>query len=201
MECDMAKVTNCLLAGVGGQGILLASALISEAAMDAGMDIKNNEVHGMAQRGGSVTAQIRFGEEVYSPLIKRDSADFLLALEVIEALRYADFLSPDGLALVSTQRIIPITVSAGPFDYPEDPEILVKKRLKHYILCPFLDIARDLGESRAANVVMVGLLSRFLPFQDHIWSEVLERHIKPGYLDINRKAFQAGRDFHEPVLE
>ena len=164
------------------------------------MDIKNNEVHGMAQRGGSVTAQIRFGDEVYSPLIKKGSADFLVALEVIESLRYAEFLSPDGLALVSTQRIVPITVSAGPFDYPEDPESLVRKRLKHYILCPCLDIARDLGEPRAANVVMVGLLSRFLPFQDHIWEDMLEKQIKPRYLDVNRKAFQAGRDFHEPVL-
>lgn len=197
----MAKVTNCLLAGVGGQGILLASALISQAAMDAGMDIKNNEVHGMAQRGGSVTAQIRFGEEVYSPLIKKGTADFLLALEVIEALRYADFLSPDGIALVNTQQIIPTTVSAGPFDYPEDPEGLVRKRHKHYILCPCLEIATDLGEPRAANVVMVGLLSRFLPFQDHIWSGVLEKQIKQRYLEINHKAFQAGRDFHEPVLE
>ena len=197
----MPKITNCLLAGVGGQGILLASSLISQAARSAGMDIKNNEVHGMAQRGGSVTAQIRFGDEVYSPLIKKGTADFLVALEVIESLRYAEFLSPDGLAIVNTQRIIPITVSAGPFDYPDDPESLVRKRLKHYILCPCLSIARDLGEPRAANVVMVGLLSRFLPFQDHIWSDVLEKQIKPGYLDVNRKAFQAGREFHEPVLE
>jgi indolepyruvate ferredoxin oxidoreductase beta subunit len=197
----MAKITNCLLAGVGGQGILLASGLISEAARSAGMDIKNNEVHGMAQRGGSVTAQIRFGDEVYSPLIKRGSANFLVALEIIEAIRYREFLSSDGLALISTQRIIPITVSAGPFDYPEDPENLIKKSFKHYILCPCLDIARDLGEPRAANVVMVGLLSRFLFFHDAIWSEVMEKQIKPKYLDVNRKAFQAGRDFHEPILE
>ncbi len=195
----MAKITNCLLSGVGGQGILLASSLVSQAAHSAGMDIKNNEVHGMAQRGGSVTAQIRFGDEVYSPLIKKGSADFLLALEVVEALRYADYLTSDGLALVSTQRIIPITVSAGPFAYPDDPEGLVRNRFKHYIICPCLDIARDLGEPRAANVVMVGLLSRFLPFRDNIWSDTLEKQIKPKYLDVNRRVFQAGRDFHEPV--
>ncbi len=192
----MAKITNCLLAGVGGQGILLASSLVSQAARSAGMDIKNNEVHGMAQRGGSVVAQIRFGDEVYSPLIKKGSADFMLALEVVEAVRHADFLATDGLALVSTQRIIPITVSAGPFDYPEDPEGMVKNRFKHYILCPCLDIARDLGEPRAANVVMVGLLSRFLPFKDHVWSDVMEKQIKPKYLEVNRRAFQAGRDFN-----
>ena len=191
----MGKITNCLLAGVGGQGILLASNLVSHAARSAGMDIKNNEVHGMAQRGGSVVAQIRFGDEVYSPLIKRGSADYMLALEVVESIRYADFLSPDGLALVSTQRIIPITVSAGPFDYPEDPEGMVRERFKHYILCPCLDIARELGEPRAANVVMVGLLSRFLPFEDHIWSDVMEEQIKPKFLEVNRKAFEAGRDF------
>jgi len=191
----MGKITNCLLAGVGGQGILLASNLVSHAARSAGMDIKNNEVHGMAQRGGSVVAQIRFGDEVYSPLIKRGSADYMLALEVVESIRYADFLSPDGLALVSTQRIIPITVSAGPFDYPEDPEGMVRDRFRHYILCPCLDIARELGEPRAANVVMVGLLSRFLPFEDHIWSDVMEEQIKPKFLEVNRKAFEAGRDF------
>jgi len=194
----MAKITNCLLAGVGGQGILLASSLVSEAARASGMDIKNNEVHGMAQRGGSVVAQIRFGEEVYSPLIKKGSAHFLVALEVIESLRNVDFIAPDGLALVSTQRIVPITVSAGPFDYPEDPEGWVKKRFRHYILCPCLDIARDLGEPRAANVVMVGLLSRFLPFEEHIWSEVLARQIKPRYLEVNQKAFQAGLEFQNP---
>lgn len=191
----MDKITNCLLAGVGGQGILLASSLVSEAARSSGMDIKNNEVHGMAQRGGSVVAQIRFGEAVYSPLIKKGSAQFLVALEVIESLRNADFIAPDGLALISTQRIIPITVSAGPFDYPEDPEGLVKKRFKHYILCPCLDIARELGEPRAANVVMVGLLSRFLPFKDHVWSEVLEKQIKSRYLEVNQRAFRTGREF------
>jgi indolepyruvate ferredoxin oxidoreductase beta subunit len=197
----MAGITNCLLAGVGGQGILLASSLVSDAARRSGMDIKNNEVHGMAQRGGSVVAQIRFGDEVHSPLIKKGSADFLLTLEIVEAIRYADYLQPDGLALVSTQRIIPITVSAGPFTYPDDPEGLIRKRFKHYILCPCLDIARDLGEPRAANVVMVGLLSRFLPFEEQIWEKVLEENIKPRYMDINRRAFQTGREFHEPVLE
>ncbi|MGA1844199.1 MAG: indolepyruvate oxidoreductase subunit beta [bacterium] len=197
----MAGITNCLLAGVGGQGILLASSLVSDAARRAGMDIKNNEVHGMAQRGGSVVAQIRFGDEVHSPLIKKGSADFLLTLEIVEAIRYAEYLIPDGLALVSTQRIIPITVSAGPFTYPDDPEGLIRKRFKHYILCPCLDIARDMGEPRAANVVMVGLLSRFLPFEDQIWEKVLEENIKPRYVDINRRAFQTGREFHEPVLE
>jgi len=197
----MGKITNCLFAGVGGQGILLASALVSQAAQASGMDVKNNEVHGMAQRGGSVVAQIRFGEEVHSPLIRKGSADFLVALEIVEALRYAEYLQPEGLALASTQRIIPITVSAGPFKYPGDPEGLIRKRFKHYILCPCLDIARDLGDPRASNVVLVGLLSRFLPFEDHIWSKVLEEQIKPKYLDLNRKAFQTGREFYEPVLE
>ena len=95
----MSKITNCVLAGVGGQGILLASTLISQAALSSGFDVKNNEVHGMAQRGGSVLAQIRFGEEVYSPLVKKGTADFLVILEVIEAIRFADYLAPDGQAL------------------------------------------------------------------------------------------------------
>lgn len=189
----MKKIIDCVLAGVGGQGILLASSLISSAALAAGMDVKNNEVHGMAQRGGSVIAQIRFGEEVYSPLVKKGSADFLVALEVIEALRYADYLSAQGIVLASTQRIVPITVSAGPFNYPDDPEGLLKKRFSSLILCPCLDIAKELGESKTANVVMVGLLSRFLPFSEAIWTDTLKRQIKSRYLDVNINAFFAGR--------
>ncbi|MBN2374644.1 indolepyruvate oxidoreductase subunit beta [bacterium] len=197
----MSKITNCMLVGVGGQGILLASSMISNAAMACGMDIKNNEVHGMAQRGGSVAAQIRFGEEVYSPLVKKGKADFLIALEVIEALRYADFLSPQGKALVSTQRIIPTTVSAGPFEYPDDPEELVRRRFSDPVLCPCMDIAAGLGEPRASNIVMTGLLSRYLPFPEQIWIDLLKKQIKPEYLAVNIEAFVAGRHFHEPVLE
>ena len=196
----MVKITNCVLVGVGGQGILLASSLVSQTALASGIDVKNNEVHGMAQRGGSVIAQIRFGEEVYSPLVKRGTADFLVALEVIEALRYAEYLSADGFALVSTQRIIPITVSTGSFNYPANPEGLVKEKFRNVILCPCLDIAKNLGEPRVANVVMVGLLSRFLIFKEQIWWNILEKEIKPKYLKVNREAFQTGRDFHEPVL-
>ena len=118
----MSEVVNIVLAGVGGQGILLASEIVARAAMVAGFDVKTNEVHGMAQRGGSVVAQIRYGKEVNSPLVASGSAQVLGSLERIEALRYADYLAPGGLAVVSNQMVVPVSVSSGSASYPGDAE-------------------------------------------------------------------------------
>lgn len=193
----MTKITNCVLAGVGGQGILLASSIISRVAMSVGLDVKTNEVHGMAQRGGSVLAQIRFGKEVFSPMVKRGTVDYLIALEIVEALRYADYLSPGGLVLASTQRIVPITVSTGAFKYPDVPEKLLKERFPNVVLCPCLEIAERLGEPRAANVVMIGLFSKFIPLSEQVFIEAMKKLIKPKYLEVNKRAFRAGREFDE----
>ncbi len=120
------ETKSIVMVGVGGQGILLASEILAQAAMLEGYEVKTNEVHGMAQRGGSVVAQIRYGPEVYSPLVARGSAQILGALEKIEALRYADYLAPDGLAVVNAQAIVPVTVSSGAARYPADVESLLK---------------------------------------------------------------------------
>ncbi len=189
---DTSQITNIVLAGVGGQGILLASKILSEAALIEGYDVKANEVHGMAQRGGSVLAQIRFGKKVYSPLVMRGSAQFLVALEIIEALRYADYVAPEGVAFVNTQRIIPTTVSSGLAEYPTDPENLIRKTFPRYKLADCLKLAREAGSARSVNVVMMGMLSRHLPFPEETWQGVLERLLKGKNLETNLKAFNLG---------
>lgn len=189
----MGETTNIVLAGVGGQGILLASRLICEAALAEGYDVKANEVHGMAQRGGSVIGQIRFGKKVYSPLVKLHSANFLLAMEIIEAVRYADYLAPDGLALINTQRIIPTTVSSGQADYPAEPEMLVKETFERFQVADCLKLALEAGDARCTNVVMVGWLSRHLSFKEKTWLTVLERSVKKNFLTMNQKAFALGK--------
>jgi len=189
----MGETTNIVLAGVGGQGILLASRLICEAALAEGYDVKANEVHGMAQRGGSVIGQIRFGKKVYSPLVKLHSANFLLAMEIIEAVRYADYLAPDGLALINTQRIIPTTVSSGQADYPAEPEMLVKETFPHFQVADCLKLALEAGDARCTNAVMVGWLSCHLSFKEKTWQVALERSVKPKFLAMNQKAFALGK--------
>ena len=190
---DTSQITNIVLAGVGGQGILLASKILSEAALVEGYDVKAKEVHGMAQRGGSVIAQIRFGKKVYSPLVKRGSAQFLVALEIIEALRYADYVAPDGVAFINTQRIIPTTVSSGLAEYPADPEGLIRQTFAQYKSADCLKLAQEAGSDRSVNVVMMGMISRHLPFSDKTWQSVLERLLKGKHLETNMKAFELGK--------
>ena len=192
-EANQDKITNIVLVGVGGQGILLASRILSEAALLEGYDVKANEVHGMAQRGGSVVAQIRFGKKVYSPLVKRGSAHFLLAMEIIETLRHARYLSPEGVAFINIQRIIPTTVSSGLADYPSDPEALIEKTFSRYKAADCLKLAQDAGSARCVNVVMVGWLSRFLPFKEDTWDAILKKLLKSKHLEMNQKAFQMGK--------
>ena len=189
----MSEVTSVALVGVGGQGILLASEIIAEAALLSGLEVKTNEVHGMAQRGGSVIAQIRFGREVHSPLISRGEARVLGALEKIEALRFASCLAPDGVAVVSRQEIVPVTVSSGAAVYPADAEERLQQCFAHLALVDALEIAEGLGSPKSANVVIVGALSRHLPLEEAVWEKALEKRVKPAFLEVNRRAFAAGR--------
>ena len=191
------EIKNVVLAGVGGQGILLASRLISGAALMEGYDVKANEVHGMAQRGGSVIAQIRFGEKVYSPLVKRGTAQLLVAMEIIEAVRHAEYIAPEGKVYVNTQRIIPTTVSSGLADYPSDPEAMARERFGHYQMENCLELARKAGSPRCVNVVMCGWISEALPFSEETWQSVMEQEIKPRFIDMNKEAFEMGRDLSE----
>ncbi|HPT20273.1 MAG TPA: indolepyruvate oxidoreductase subunit beta, partial [Methanothrix sp.] len=152
-----------------------------------------NEVHGMAQRGGSVMAQIRYGKEVHSPLVARNEADILGALEKIEALRYADCLRPGGLAAVSTQAVMPVTVSSGGARYPENAEELLRQAFPRLLYIDAAKIARDLGDIRAANIVLLGAISQGLDIALQSWEMAIALCVKEKFLEINRKAFAAGR--------
>ncbi len=187
----MDKTVSILMCGVGGQGILLASEITAQAAILAGYQVKTNEVHGMAQRGGSVVANVRFGKEVHSPLIEQGTADVLLSLEAIEALRCHQYLKPEGTAVVSQQRVIPITVSSGKAVYPE-PEAHLRAVFPKLLYVDALGIAEELGQPKAANMVLLGGLSRAVPeISQEIWLQAIEKCVKPKFLDINIKAFNA----------
>ena len=186
------KIQNVVLAGVGGQGILLASRMVSRAAMAAGCDVTFNEVHGMAQRGGSVIAQIRYGEKVFSPLVGEGEAQVLGALEHTEALRYAHYLAPGGLAVISDQAIVPVTASGGGV-YPSDiPERLARvfPRLKYL---GALAAARELGDARMANTVLMGALSLGLNLPVDAWHTAIRQSVKPAFAEKNIQAFEQGR--------
>ena len=190
----MTQTKSIVLAGVGGQGILLASEICATAAGFAGFDVKTNEVHGMAQRGGSVIAQIRYGEKVYSPLVSRGEAEVLMSMERIEALRYAEFLKPDGLAVVNAQIIVPVTVSSGAATYPADAEDRLRRAFKNLIYFDANQIAIDLGSPKSANVVLLGALAPAITdIPPALWHEAIRQCVKPAYLDVNLKAFEMGK--------
>jgi len=187
------QTRSIVIVGVGGQGILLASEILAQAAMLEGYDVKTNEVHGMAQRGGSVMAQIRYGKKVHSPLVARNEADILGALEKIEALRYADYLKPEGLAAVSTQAVMPVTVSSGGARYPENAEELLRQAFPRLLYIDAAKIASDLGDIRTANIVLLGAISQGLDLAEQSWEKAIILCVKEKFLEINRKAFAAGR--------
>jgi indolepyruvate ferredoxin oxidoreductase beta subunit len=192
----MADSYDFLVAGVGGQGTLLASNVLAEAALSAGFDVKKSEVHGMAQRGGSVNTHIRWdADKVHSPLIGLAEADVVLAFEWAEALRYAGFLKPGGAAVVNQYTIKPITVTSGGAHYPTESELIqvfgaITDRL---LIVPGAAIAQELGNARVANVVLLGALSTLLDVPEAIWLQAIEYHVPPKFLKLNFKAFVAGR--------
>jgi indolepyruvate ferredoxin oxidoreductase beta subunit len=152
------RITNILLVGVGGQGIILASEIMADVFMEAGYDVKKSEVHGMAQRGGSVSTHVRFGPKVYSPLIKEGESDIFMAFEELEALRYLSYLSPHPTILLNEQRLNPPGVSLGNEDYPADVKEVLSRRAKTFRSIPARDLAVRAGDVRAANVVLLGAL-------------------------------------------
>jgi indolepyruvate ferredoxin oxidoreductase beta subunit len=187
---------NFLLAGVGGQGTILASNVLAEVGLAAGFDVKKSEVHGMAQRGGSVNTHIRWDAvRVYSPLIGLGEADVLLAFERAEALRYADYLRVGGVAIVDEHAIEPITVTSGGAHYPTLGELhaLLDGVTEQVHVVPGTDIARELGNHRAANVVLLGTLSAFLDVPVDTWLAVIESRVPPKYVALNHQAFERGR--------
>ena len=192
---DNNKVTNIFLSGVGGQGTILASNILAEVFLKAGYDVKKSEVHGMAQRGGDVTTHFRFGGKVYSPLIKYGDVDFLLSFELLEALRYINWVKPDGKIVINKQEIFPPGVNLGAAKYPQEVEKTFKKYFKENVhVIDGQEIARKLGNTQAANVVLVGAFSNFFPeITDVQFIDAIKTLLAPKLHDLNVKAFYEGR--------
>jgi indolepyruvate ferredoxin oxidoreductase, beta subunit len=195
MMTDNGKVTNIFLSGVGGQGTILASNILAEVFLKAGYDVKKSEVHGMAQRGGDVTTHFRFGKKVYSPLIKYGDVDFLLSFELLEALRYINWVKPEGKIIINKQEIFPPGVNLGTAKYPQDVEKLFKKFFKNNAtIIDGQEIARKLGNTQAANVVLVGAFSNFFPeMKEERFIDAIKTLLAPKLHDLNVKAFYEGR--------
>ncbi|MCX5861013.1 MAG: indolepyruvate oxidoreductase subunit beta [Desulfomonile sp.] len=187
------RVYNVLIVGVGGQGIILASDVLGMVAARHGYDVKKNEIHGMAQRGGSVSSHVRFGKFVSSPIIKMGEADVLLSFEQIETLRYFPFLSEKGKVIVNDLKILPPAVFTGKQDYPADVIGKIKEKVPDALVMNAEEIATQLGNPRVANVIFLGVLSKYLDIPVETYEEVLKESLKPKLVDINLKAFQKGR--------
>jgi indolepyruvate ferredoxin oxidoreductase beta subunit len=186
-------ITNVLLVGVGGQGILLASEILAKVAFEEGYDVKKSEVHGMAQRGGSVSSEVRFGPKIYSPLIRKGEADFLLALEKLEALRFVDYLKKEGVLIINDLEIPPLMVSIGKETYPKDIFVHLKKRTSRIIKIRALKIAQATGNPKSFNLVLLGKLSTFLSFESSSWEKVIRQEVPPQTVEVNLTAFELGR--------
>ena len=182
---------NIMIVGVGGQGTLLTSRILGGITVDAGYDVKLSEVHGMAQRGGSVVTFVRYGEKVAEPIVEEGQADLLIAFETLEAKRYAHFLKKDGVLVVNEQRIDPITVVTGVATYPEG---IVEELEKEYTVYKInaMDEALKLGNSKVFNIIVLGMAAKHMDFSKEDWLKVIEKTVPPKTVDMNKKAFLLG---------
>ncbi len=187
------NVFNILISGVGGQGVLLTSKIIAEAALLAGLDVKQSEVHGMAQRGGSVLSQVRFGDKVFSPIITEGEADLLIGFEPLETARYLHYLKNSGSVIYNTRPIGTIGVSIAAEKYPADINETIKGRAKTVMPFDGTELAVKAGDKRTLNLVLLGAALRFLPIQESFILDAIKNTVPKKVLDINQKAFAAGR--------
>lgn len=185
------KDINIMVVGVGGQGTLLTSRIIGKTALKAGYDVKLSEVHGMAQRGGSVVTFVRYGENVCEPIVEEGCADILIAFERLEALRYSHFLKKDGIIVVNDCRIDPMTVVVGASEYPKN---IIEQLKKEHIVYDIdgVAIAKELGNSKVLNSVVLGLSAKHIGFSKETWLDVVKNTVPPKTIDINEKAFIKG---------
>jgi len=190
-DVDMTK--NVMIVGVGGQGSLLASKLLGHLLLSEGFDVKVSEVHGMSQRGGSVVTYVRFGEKVYSPIIDKGEADFIVSFEKLEAARYIEYLKTDGRIVVNTQQIDPMPVITGAMEYPAElVEKLEAKGIKVDAM-DCLSLAEEAGSSKAVNLVLMGRLSKYFDIPEEKWLKAIEECVPEKFVEMNRKAFALGR--------
>ena len=188
------ETKNIMIVGVGGQGSLLASKLLGRLLLTRGYDIKVSEVHGMSQRGGSVVTYVRFGEKVYSPVIDKGEADYIVSFELLEAARWTEYLKQGGRLVVNTQQINPMPVITGAAAYPAD--LAAKMQSAGIAVDAFdaLSLAEQAGSAKAVNIVLMGHLSRNFDFTLDEWLEAIEKSVPPKFLELNKKAFMLGRE-------
>lgn len=191
------KAVNVSLVGVGGQGIILTADLLAKTAAIAGYEVKKSEIHGMAQRGGSVTSQVRFGKSVASPIIQEGTADILVSFDKLEAIRNVGILAKGGTALVNDLYLVPVTVSSGQQKAVADLDGKVKAAFKKLVLVDAMKVAtEEVGNARTMNMVIAGALSALCPFKEGEWLKALEELLagpKAKLLEVNKKAFRLGR--------
>jgi indolepyruvate ferredoxin oxidoreductase beta subunit len=186
------RITNILLAGVGGQGTLLASEVLSEALMLAGLDVKKSEIHGMSQRGGSVTSHVRFGRKVFSPLIPEGEADILFGFELLETYRCLPMLRQGGTVIVNDLKIIPAPVAMGKEIYPPDLSGRLAAAVPDTKVVSGMDLAVQAGNVRTVNIALLGVLARRLSLPPQAWQQALEKQVPTRFLEENRRAFELG---------
>lgn len=187
-------ITNILLVGVGGQGILLASEILSEAAMLAGFDVKKSEIHGMSQRGGSVVSHVRFGTEVFSPIVPEGEGDILFGFELMETARSLSLLKPSGTVIANDLQISPPSVLMGQELYPEGLSERIRAQFPDFLLVDGQHLAADAGNVKAANTVLLGAVSKSLSIPEKFWLLALEKMVPAKALEVNKRAFQMGRE-------
>jgi indolepyruvate ferredoxin oxidoreductase, beta subunit len=187
------KVFNVLISGVGGQGVLLTSKIIAEAALRSGLDVKQSEVHGMAQRGGSVLSQVRFGDKVFSPIVSEGEADLLIGFEPLETARYLHFLKDTGVVIYNTKTIGTIGVSIAAEKYPSGIGDTIKNRVKTVMPFDGTQLAISAGDKRTLNLVLLGAALKFLPLKEQVVQDAIVNTVPKKVLEMNQKAFSAGR--------
>ena len=185
-------VKHAILVGVGGQGAILTAKVLVNGLMKAGYDVKMSEVHGMSQRGGSVSTQVHWGEKVYSPVIGPGAADILVAFEKMEAVRYASFLKPDGVAVINDFAQPSATTAAGLAEYPEGCLEAMEANFKCFTL-KAAEIAESLGSAKCMNIVLFGAMTHALGMDEIDWEAVIRETVPPKFLELNLAAYRAGR--------
>lgn len=193
----MSDVKSILLSGVGGQGTILVSKILTQGLVQKGYDVKMSEIHGMAQRGGSVSTQVRYGSEVHSPIIGLGEADILVAFEKMEAVRYAEYLKTDGVAVINNYEIMPLPVAAGRADYPMGLLEAMQAKFKVHTF-DAMEVARQVGNIRTMNVVLFGaMVGAFPDLQTIDWEQVVADTVPEKFCEVNVQAFRAGRQMIE----
>jgi len=189
----MKENLNILIVGVGGQGNILLSKIIGEVFLNVGYDVKISEVHGMAQRGGSVVTYVKAGTKVFSPLIDKAEADYIIAFEKLEALRWIEYLKKEGILIYSDYEIPPMTVITGAYKYPDVDKIVKELGVKFYKI-DIPSLLTKIGNSRVQNTIMLGVFSRLIGIEESFFKKAIENNVKPEFVEINLKAFAMGRN-------